>query len=130
MIFFGHRFIESEKFYHISGIDSILHTPPSSILFIEFIEKNIETINHAVVNGMSIAVSVKNITEILYASALGVSYVIVEKELAKSAQNIADSYLFDAKILVMIEDEEDIEELGLLGIDGVIFAEAIVKVNN
>ncbi|MDD5158036.1 hypothetical protein [Sulfurimonas sp.] len=129
MIFFGHRFIESEKFYHISGIDSILRTPPSSILFIEFSEKNIETINHAVINSMSIAVSVKNITEILYASALGASYVVVQEELAKTAQDLADSYLFDAKILVMVEDEEDIEELALLGADGVIFAEAIVKVN-
>lgn len=129
MIFFGHRFIESEKFYHISGIDSILHTPPSSTLFINFSEKNIETINHAVINSMLIAISVENITEILYASALGASYIVVKKELAKTAQDLADSYLFDAKILVMIEDEEEIEELALLGADGVIFAEAIIKVN-
>lgn len=129
MIFFGHRFIESEKFYHISGIDSILHTPPSSTLFINFSEKNIETINHAVINSMLIAIRVENITEILYASALGASYIVVEKELAKTAQNLADSYLFDAKILVMIEDEEAIEELALLGVDGVIFAEAIIKTN-
>ncbi len=130
MIFFGHRFIGSEKFYHISGMDSILNTPPSSTLFIDFSEKNLETINHAVINSMPIAISVENITEILYASALGASYIVVEKELAKTAQNLADNYLFDAKILVMIESEDEIEELALLGADGVIFADAIVKVNN
>ena len=79
---------------------------------------------------MPIAISVENITEILYASALGASYIVVEKELAKTAQNLADNYLFDAKILVMIESEDEIEELALLGADGVIFADAIVKVNN
>ncbi|MDQ1268226.1 MAG: hypothetical protein QG560_869, partial [Campylobacterota bacterium] len=50
------------------------------------------------------------------------------KTLAKTAQNVAESYLFDAKILVMIEDEDEIEELALLAIDGVIFSNAIVKI--
>ncbi|MDQ7061044.1 MAG: hypothetical protein Q9M43_07815 [Sulfurimonas sp.] len=37
---------------------------------------------------------------------------------------------FDAKILVLIEEESDIQELALLGIDGVIFSSAIVKINS
>ena len=98
MIFFGHSFIESRNFYHVSGIDSILNTPPSSTLFIEFSQNNIEVIKHAEANKMPFAVKIDNITQILYASALGASYIVVEKELAKTAQNLADSYLFDVKI--------------------------------
>lgn len=94
----------------------------------EFEEKNLDIINHAALNSVKTALHVKNITEILYASSLGASYIIIEKELAKTAQNIAENYLFDAKILALIEDEDEIEELALLGVDGVIFSNAIIKI--
>ncbi len=130
MIFFGHRFIKNESFYHIFDIDSILHTPPASTIYVEFDEKNLDIINHAVLNSVKFAVFTKNITEILYASSLGASYIIIEKELAKTAQNIAENYLFDAKILTMIEEEDEIEELALLGVDGVILPNAIIKISS
>lgn len=130
MIFFGHRFIENENFYHICSIEAILNTPPSSTLYIEFSEDNLDVINHALINSMPLCLFVKNITELLYASALGAKYIAVEKELTKTAQNIAENYLFDAKILTIIEDEEEIEELGLLGVDGVIFPNAIIKISS
>lgn len=130
MIFFGHRFIESKSFYHISSIEAIQNTPPSSTLFIEFSETNLDIINHAFLNSMPTAIEVKNITELLYASSFGASYIVVEKIFAKTAQNVAENYLFDAKILVMVENENEIEELALLGIDGVIFSNAIVKINS
>jgi len=128
MLFFGHRFIESEKFYHVFDIDTIMQTPPSSTIYLEFEEKNLDIINYLKDNKIYFALKVKNITELMYASALGASYIHVEQKLAKTAQKIAESYLFDAKILVHVEDEDTIEEMALLGIDGVIFAEAIVKI--
>lgn len=128
MLFFGHRFIESEKFYHVFDIDTIMQTPPSSTIYLEFDEKNLDIINYLKNNDIAFALKVKNITELMYASALDASYIHVEQKLAKTAQKIAENYLFDAKILVHVEDEEDIEEMALLGIDGVIFAEAIVKI--
>lgn len=130
MIFFGHRFLKNEPLYHVSDIDSILHTPPASTIYLEFDEKNLDIISHAVLNSVKTALFVKNITEILYASSLGASYIIIEKELAKTAQNIAENYLFDAKILALIEEEDEIEELALLGVDGVIFSGAIVKISS
>lgn len=130
MIFFGHRFLKNETLYHVFDIDSILHTPPSSTIYVEFDEKNLDIINHAVLNSVKIAIFAKNITEVLYASSLGASYIVVEKELAKSAQNIAENYLFDAKILALTEDEDEIEELALLGVDGAIFFNAIIKISS
>jgi len=130
MLFFGHRFIESEHFYHISSIDAISNTPPSSTLYIDYSEDNIEIIKHAVLNDIKLALHVASITEIVYGSALGVSYLIVSKELAKTAQNLADTYLFDAKILVNINDEKEIEELALLGVDGVVCSNAVIKINS
>jgi len=130
MIFFGHRLIENETLYHVCCIEAILNTPPSSTLYIEFSENNLDVINHATINSMPIAIYVKNITEILYASSLGASYIVIPKELAKTAQNIAENYLFDAKILALIEEENEIEELALLGLDGTIFPNAIIKINS
>jgi hypothetical protein len=127
MLIFGHKFIPSESFYHVINIDAIHHTPPSSTIYLDFKEDNLDIISHANLNNVKMALNVSNITEVLYASSLGASYIIVSQELAKNAQNIADNYLFDAKILVMIEDYELIESLALLGIDGVICSNAIIK---
>jgi len=128
LLFFGHRFLESPKFYHIFDIDSIFTTPPSSLLYVEFEEKNLDIIAYMQENEINFALKVRTITEIAYASALHASYIVVETSLAKTAQKIAENYLFDAKILTHIEEEKEIEEVVVLGIDGVIFPNGIVKV--
>lgn len=128
MLLFGHRFIPSQSFYHISDIDSIIETPPSSTLYLKFSEENLDIITYMQENHLLFALSIKNITELIYASSLGASYIILDKELAKTAQKIAETYLFDAKILAVIEEEDEIEELALLGIDGAIFSNAIIKI--
>lgn len=130
MILFGHRFIKSESFYHVFDIDSISNTPPSSPIYLEFDEKNLDIIDHALRCSVKFALHVKDIKEIVYASSLGAAYIIVEKPLAKTAQNIAENYLFDSKILVFAQDENDIEELALLGIDGILFQEAVIKISS
>lgn len=129
MLLFGHRFIDSPRFYHIDDVDTIAHTPANSTLFIEFSEPNLDIVSHCKENGLSFAMEVATLREVIYAENLGASAIIVEAELAKSAQDVAEKYLFDAKILCRIEEEDQIEEIALEGIDGVIFAEAIIKVN-
>jgi len=130
MLIFGHKFIPSEPLYHIIDIDSITHTPPSSTLYLKFSEENLDIIEHLNVNQIEFALDVKNITELIYASALNAKYILLSREIAKTAQNIAENYLFDAKILVHITENDEIEELALLGCDGVIFSNAIIKINS
>ena len=130
MLIFGHKFIPSESLYHIIDIDSITHTPPSSTLYLKFSEENLDIIEHLNVNKIEFALDVNNITELIYASALGAKYISLSREMAKTAQNIAENYLFDAKILAHIRDNDEIEELALLGVDGVIFSNAIIKINS
>lgn len=128
MIIFGHRFIDSKNFYHIQSIDAIQNTPSSSIILVDFNETNLDIIEHANLNSIPLAIQVEDITQIIYASSLCAKYILLSKDLAKTAQNLADNYLFDAKILVTVEDEDEIEELALLGVDGVIFSNAVVKI--
>ena len=130
MVVFGHRFIDSENFYHISDEDAILKTPPSSTIYLEFSEKNVDLIKHLNDNHIKSAIYIESITELIYISNLKASYAIVNKDIAKTLQNIAETYLLDTKILVKIKDEDEIESIARLGIDGVIFSRAIVKVNS
>jgi len=130
MIIYGHRFIPSSNFYHIVNIDAISNTPPSSTLFLEFDEKNLDIIEHLRVNALPFALQVNSITELIYASALSASFIILTKELAVDAQHIANEYLFDAKILIKIENDNELEELAKQSIDGVIYSNAIIKTNS
>lgn len=130
MLIFGHRFIESEDFYHVSDIESIKNTPPSSTIYLEFNEDNLDIISHLQTNQLVFALRASTIQQIMYASSLGASFIVISEDLAKSAQNIANNYLFDAKILVKIKEEDEIEELAILGVDGVIFSNAIIKTNS
>jgi hypothetical protein len=130
MLVYGHRFIPSKSFYHVLDIQSILNTPPSSIIYVEFSEDNLDIINHTRLNHIDTAIYAKDITQIIYASSFGAMFIVVHADLAKNAQKIANDYLFDAKILVMIDDESQIQEFALLGVDGVIFPSSIVKINS
>jgi len=129
MLLFGHRFIKSDSFYHIFDIDAIQKTPPSSTVYLDFNEENLDIIEHLHLNHINFALGITTLKELIYAAALGASYIMISKKLAKTAQGIAETYLFDAKLLVHIHDEDEIEEMAYLGIDGVIFPEAIVKVS-
>ena len=130
MLIFGHRFIESESFYHIGDIDSIKRTPPSSTIYLDFSEDNLDIIKHANLNEIEMVLKISNITELMYASCLGAKYIVVPKESLKTAQDIAENYLFDAKILAMLEDESEIQEMAIIGVDGVICSNAIIKINS
>ena len=130
MLIFGHRFLDTQSFFHIQSIEAIENTPPSSTIFVEFLESNLDIIKHLKNNQINFTLGVKNIEELIYASALEASFILVPKEILLSAQNIANNYLFDAKILVMITDESEIETMATSGVDGVIFSNAIVKINS
>lgn len=128
MLLYGHRFIESERFYHVDDIEAIVHTPPNSTLFIEFAESNLDIIAHCRENNLRCAIAVSRLRDVIYAASLGAAFIIVEQELAKDAQKTAETYLYDAKILCRIDDEAMIEKIAEEGIDGVLFPEAIVKI--
>lgn len=130
MLLIGHRFIPSESFYHILDIDSIKNTPPSSTIYLEFSEENLDIIFHAKSNNINFALQVNSIENFIYATSLQATYVIVDKEYAKTFQELAQNYLLDTKVLVHIDSDEEIENLALLGIDGVVYSNAIIKINS
>jgi len=128
MLLFGHSFIKSENIYHISDIDSILKTPPNATLYLEFSIDNLDIISYLVKNSIRYVLKIHNIEELIYANALEATFALVDSKLAKTAQQTAESYIFDTKILVYSEDEKEIEKYALLSLDGILFPSAIIKV--
>jgi hypothetical protein len=129
MLLFGHPYIDFKPFYHIDEIDIIELTPPNSTLFLHFKEENLDIIKHMQRNALPFALEVADLSEVVFAHNLGAKYILVNEPLAKSAQKVAENYLFDAKILCRLENLSDLEEKIIEGIDGVIFPEAIIKIS-
>ncbi len=129
MLLFGHPHIPYEKLYHVGSIEAIEHTPSNSTLLFSCDGEVFELIEHAQANDINFGLHIASLREAVICENLGAKYLIVSDKIAKSVQNAADHYLFDAKILVQIDDEDQIEEIASEGIDGAIFSEAIIKIS-
>ena len=127
MILLGYPHVQHEKLYHISSIEAIEHTPSNSTLVFSYNSEVFDLIEHARDNSLEFALEVSSLKDAIISENLDAKYILLKREIAKSVQRAADTYLFDAKILVHIEDENSIETFANDGIDGVIFAEAIIK---
>ena len=128
MLFLGHPHIPSETLYHVSSLEAITNTPPNTTLLFSYDEQVFELVNFAKTNGLNFALEINTLKDAVIFENLDAKFLLVTKELAKSVQNAADTYLFDAKILVHLKNDEEIEALISEGIDGVIFSEAIIKI--
>jgi len=125
MIIIGHKYFQSEPFYKVRSKEEIKKTPSNSIVFIDFKEENFyDLILNCNKNNVKFALRISTLKESIFAHNFKAAFIIIEKGIAKDVQKIADEYLFDAKILVKIDNEQEIEELALIGVDGVIFPQA------
>ncbi|HIC44777.1 MAG TPA: hypothetical protein EYO73_11030 [Sulfurimonas sp.] len=129
MLIFGHPRIEHEKLYHVNSIEAIKHTPSNSVLLFDYNNEVFELISHAKENALAFALNISCLKDALFCENLDAKYLLCSYQNASNVQKAADTYLFDAKILVHVENEDSMEDLAQHGIDGIIFAEAIIKVS-
>ena len=122
MLILGSKYIDSPKFVKVSTVEDIDKTTPNDILLIEF-KPSFELAKYCKENSLAYAIEAKSALDAIYASNLEASFVIADIELAQTLQKLADNYLWDMKILVKINSEEDIEKVALLGIDGAYIAQ-------
>jgi len=124
MILIGDNLIPHKTFTFIDSIMDIEHTEPNSVLVFNYDEN---LLIYTRKNDLGNAVVVSSIKEAIYCNALNSKYIICDKKLAKSIQKIADNYMFDSKVLAIIEDSEEIEKIALNEIDGVIYSNLLAK---
>ena len=123
MIFIGDKLVPYEPISMIEKIEEISHTQANSTLVLNYDEKMMQ---YCLSNHLAYAVKIKTLKESLYANALKAKYIICEKTLAATVQKTAQNYLFDSKILAVINSNDEIEEIAQLEIDGVIYKRVLV----
>ena len=125
MILIGHPWIESPEFCRVYSLDDIKKSSPDQIVLLEPLVDSHTLASYCQKNDLSYAVVVNTLDDAIYANALGAAYMICDEDTAMMVQPIAQEYLFDTRILVLIHSEKEISRIARGGIDGVIFAEAI-----
>jgi hypothetical protein len=125
MLIFGHPWVPSPKFKKAFSRDDIDKVSDGEIVLLEPLTESIPLAQYCQSRQIEYAVTVNEMRNAIFANALEAAYIVCQQEDAIEFQPIAERYLFDAKILVLIEDEKAIERLARFSIDGVIFPAAI-----
>jgi len=126
MIILGHPDIPFDPLYYVESIEEIAKTPPNSTLWLGRFASSKDIAKHCNKNHIDYGVMAESVNDALLANALHAQYILADISLASKLQKIAETYLFDAKILVPVSEESEMERVATAGIDGVIFQEALV----
>lgn len=84
------------------------------------------TIKRAQELGAQFCVEAENLNEIIVANAAGAKFIVVPRELAGKAAKLAQDYLFDTQICVIIESQNELAALSETGADAAVFKTAII----
>ena len=125
MILIGHPWINSRQFCKVFTQDDIRASSSNDIVLLEPLVESHSLAGYCQENGITYAVVVNTLEEAIYANALGAAYMICDEDTALMVQPVAQEYLFDTRVLVLIHSEKEISKIARGGIDGVIFAGAI-----
>jgi len=125
MMIVGHPWVDSPTFKKVFTREEIGELQAEEIVLLEPLPESIAMAQYCQQNGVPFAITVNEVRNALFANALGAGYIVCQQEDAIEIQPIAERYLFDAKVLVLIEDEKEIERMARFSIDGVIFPQAI-----
>lgn len=119
----GHKLIKYENFNLIQTVENILNF--DNLIF----EYNENFIKNAKNSGKTFSVIVRNLNEAILANALNAKFIIIEKNnisIIKEVVKLAEFYLFDSKIAVIIENyEKDLLNAINLRVDAVIYKNII-----
>lgn len=125
MIIIGHKAIKYENFIHIKSIEDFSSVSGSDIAYFNDIEDmDFLLAKHADANKIDYAVVIDNILASLIYANLNAKYIIIQRA-PEVYQKIFDNYLFDSKILYLIDSEDEIAPLAKIGVDGVIFEDIL-----
>jgi len=125
MLIFGHPWIKSATFKKIFSLEALEDIKDNQIALMEPLSDSAKIAQYCQENEIEYAISISSIKEAILANALRCSYLIAQPEDAIEIQPIAQEYLFDSKVVALIENEKDIEKMARHSIDGVVFNEAI-----
>lgn len=129
MLIIGHEKIPSPDFFYIEKIEDIKSTAPNAVLIFDFSKNAFDIAAYCRENALSFGIKCTQKVQALYAENLRAKFIIADTATAKIFQKIANEYLFDAKIAVVIEDASTLDALLDDLVDAAIFNTHIQKVS-
>ncbi len=109
-----------EKFIYVKTTNDIKNTPSNSTLIFDYCESSLSLFEFCQNNAIPYGVKINSVKELIFISNLNAKYAFTDiLENAKIFQKIANEYLMDTKIILLIENFDKIEEITMSGIDGV-----------
>ncbi|MGP1580972.1 MAG: hypothetical protein ACTTH5_08165 [Wolinella sp.] len=145
MLIFGHEAIVCKRFAHVKSIEEIRATSADQIVyFYECDDMDFCLSKHCHKEKVPYAVRSDSLVRFLIYAQLQASFVLVDSRVGnlmprdehfleqerqspvKRIQTLADHYLLDTKVLLVIKEEREMELAAFLGIDGVIFSHFLV----
>ncbi len=118
----GHKLIDYKALKSISSADEISEAKDLTLLF----EYDPDLILQVKSLKKEFALHVFNQTEAIIGNATGASILICPEKLALDVQKLAEYYLFDAKVALLINSEDEIEKAIELKLDMAILPDAII----
>ncbi len=118
MILIGDENIPYENIEKINNIEDIKNTKPNSTVLFNF---DIKILKYTKLHDINSAVIANDIKEVIYASSMDAKYIIPIGDIVIQTQKTADNYMFDSKILAVIDNSDEIVEMALREIDGIVY---------
>jgi len=110
----------NEEFFEVKTLEEIKNSPANSTLVFEYCDSSLELYSFCNRNSIPYAVKISDIKELIFCSNLGAKYVFCDKiNNAKDFQKIADNYLLDTKIVMLIDSLDEIPSVVQYTIDAV-----------
>ncbi len=115
MIILNHPLIPAPTLTPIASKADIATTKANEVVWFDY---DLQLLRYCYDQRIPTAVHIHKASEAVYANALGAKFVTMELDLAKEVQKIAEHYLFDTKVIAML-DERLLDKAIEAGIDGV-----------
>lgn len=120
----GHELIKFEKLNRINSFNDTLEF--DNLLF----DFNKKIIKKAKEENKEFSIIAKDKKEIILANAVGAKFIVIDKnnkELLKEAVDLAEYYLFDSKIALVIDAQNELLDAINFRVDTAIFYDAIIS---
>ena len=110
----------SEEFFYADTLEGIKNSPNNATLIFHYCDSSIELYNFCKINNIPYGVIASNVKEMIFCTNLGAKYIFCDTiKNAKDFQKIADNYLLDAKIVLLVDNFDNIEEIAKHNIDAI-----------
>ncbi len=123
MQIYGHELISFDFLYSVGSEEEIDEVENDGLLFFEYCPK---LIRYAKEKNRNFALHVFNETEAIIGNLVGAKLLICPHSIACKIQELAEYYLFDSKVAILINSEDEIALAIEKKVDVAILPEAIL----